>query len=364
MATIFVTGAAGLLGAEIAAELAARGHGVIGLVHSHRTLLRGDREPVAASDWNGEPPPPGTVALVAGDVADPLIGLAAERHAHLAEQIDTIVHCAAVVGFGAAEADYRRVNVEGTRHALALAGPGTGFVQLSTAYVCGQRDGLVAETEVSGTPRFANPYEASKHAAEALVWRAVERRVQAAVARPTIVVGRSSDGAIAHFDAIYQAFRLLATGRLASIPARASATLDFVVLDHAVNGIATIAERIGEAAGRAFHLAAERPMPVGEFFELIASYPQFADPRLIAPEQLDAGRFTPAERRLHRRVAEPYASYFQHNPLFVQENIRDMLGRRRPAVDSGLLRRQIDYCIRRGFLPAPADTIRAPVPRP
>lgn len=356
MASILVTGAAGLLGGEIAAALAERGHAVTGLVRNSRTLRRGAGEIVDTAQFSGTAPKRGEIALVSGDVSVPRLGLDEASYKSLAETTDTVIHCAAVVQFDAAPEAYDAVNLGGTANVLALAEArsqgAAGFVQVSTAYVCGVCDGAFAEDAEEAPAGFANPYEASKRAAEELVRSAMARGVPAAIARPSIVVGRQSDGAIAAFDAIYMAFKLLAEGRIGTIPASPEASLDFVPIDHVVNGILTMAERIEIVAGRAFHLVAGSPMPVGDFFDLVRSYPQFADPQLVDPQAFDVDLLPPLERRLHRKVAGLYGSYFRHNPLFLQNNTKDLLGLAGPDADLALMRRQVDYAIRAGFLRA------------
>ncbi|MEM8696784.1 MAG: SDR family oxidoreductase [Pseudomonadota bacterium] len=356
MPCFLITGAAGLLGGEISAALADRGHRVIGLVRKNRFVLRGEGERLPTADWEGDAPAPGEIRLVQGDVRDPRLGLGPAAYARLAEQVDCIVHCAAIVQFDANPDIYEAVNVHGTGHVLDLAraksGDPAAFVQVSTAYVCGQRDGPIAEDDARRPERFSNPYEASKFAGEALVRQAMADGLRAAIARPSIVVGRSGDGVIAGFDTIYMAFKLLAEGRIRTIPSTPDATLNFVPLDHAVNGIATIAERIDEATGRTFHLVAGAPMPVADFFALVRQYPQFSNPEQISPEQFDPAMLSPIEQRFHRRVAALYTSYFQRNPLFSEDNMRALMGVGGPDADRALMRRQIDFAVRAGFLPS------------
>ena len=174
-----VTGAAGLLGGEISAALAARGDSVIGLVRKNRLLKHGDGMEVPVSEWDGTVPAPGSVRLVTGDVTDARLGLAEDEYRALADSIDCIIHCAALVEFDAEADRYQAINVQGTAHILDLArarsGEPASMVQVSTAYVCGERDGAIAEDEVRMPDRFANAYEASKFASEALVRVAMGR---------------------------------------------------------------------------------------------------------------------------------------------------------------------------------------------
>lgn len=345
-----------MLGGEISAALADKGHRVIGLVRKNRFVMRGDRERMETEDWTGEPPAPGAIHLLQGDVRDPRLGLTPQAYDRLAGQVDCIVHCAAIVQFDADESIYEAVNIRGTGHVLDLArsrpGAPAALVQVSTAYVCGTRDGAIAEDDASEPDRFSNPYEASKFAAEAQVRQAMAEGMTTAIARPSIVVGRAQDGVIAGFDTIYMAFKLLAEGRIRTIPSTPDATLNFVALDHAVNGIVTIAERIDEAGGRTFHLVAGTPMSVSDFFALVRAYPQFSDPEQVSPEDFDPATLSPIEQRFHRRVAALYTSYFQRNPLFIEDNVVKLIGSGGPDADCALMERQIDFAIQAGFLPA------------
>lgn len=348
---ILVTGAAGLLGGEIAATLTARGHGVLGLVHKSRDVRHGAGERADTIEWKSAAPDGGEIALVAGDVAHPKLGLDPDRYEALAGQVDMIVHCAAITTFDDSPENYEAINLGGTQEMLDLAKrAGAGFLQVSTAYVCGERDGPIAEDESSPPTSFANPYEQSKFEAELLVRMAMSKGLPAAIARPSVIVGREADGAIAAFDAIYAAFRLLAEGRLATIPAKAEASIDFVPIDHVVNGIVTIAERMEEAVGHSFHLTSSAPMPVPDFFDLIGSYDRFSQPELIAPEDFDPSSLSPFEARLHQRIAVLYQSYFCRNPLFQNHNVRNLIGSGGPAADRDMMKRQIDFAIRAGYL--------------
>ncbi|MXO48705.1 sugar nucleotide-binding protein [Erythrobacter vulgaris] len=333
---IIVTGAAGLLGGEVCARLAAAGHHVTGLVHRNPDVRANDGGVVQ-------------VATVTGDVSQCRLGWSEPFFAELAEGHDLLVHCAATVRFDLAEEDYKAVNVDGVAHALALAEAGEmHFLHVSTAYVCGARDGLVRESDPLPTGGFANGYEASKAEGERLVRAS---RVRWAIARPSIVVGDYTSGAIRQFDTTYAAFKLIAEGRVRHMPARQGATLDFVPLDYVADGIVTLAERMEEAAGGTYHLASCQPLPVETFTAAIGAFPQFYEPELVPPEDFDPSRLPALERRLFKRVAGLYASYFQRNPHFDDASFYELSGRRCPPTGAPYIRRLIDFCIEAGFLP-------------
>lgn len=340
---ILVTGAAGLIGGEVAARLAERGHWVSALVHRNPDVRGNDG---AA---------PVLHAVLHGDVTRPGLGLGLGLDAPSEHEL--LIHCAATTRFDLSDAEYRRTNVEGTANALAVARAGKmAFLHVSTAYVCGVRDGVVLEDDALPAGGFANGYEASKAAGEALV--AASGLVHA-IARPSVVVGDSATGAIRSFDTIYAAFKLIAQGRVRHMAATTDATIDFVPIDHVAAGIVALAERMETAAGGRFHLVSAQPVPVAAFAAAIGSYPQFSAPTLVAPDRFDPDALPPLERRLYARVAGLYSSYFQRDPRFDDRRFRAVTGLACPPTGFEYLRRLIDYCIAVGFLPGADQASRS-----
>ena len=331
---ILVTGAGGLIGGEVAARLTARGHRVTALVHRNPNVLGN----------NGNQPP--IHAMLRGDVSQPGLGLSAIDT--VSRDYDLLIHCAATTRFDLDDEAYNAVNVAGTGHAIAFARAGRmALLHISTAYVCGQRDGRIGEDDPLPRSDFANGYEASKAQGEALV---AASGLRYAIARPSVVLGEAASGAIRSFDALYTAFKLIAEGRVRHIEARVGATIDFVPLDHVAAGIVALAETMEAANGGRYHLVSEQPLPVSEFAAAIGAYPQFSAPTLVPPEAFDLAALPAIERRFYVRVAGPYSSYFQRNPRFDDARFRALTGLACPPTGVDYLKRLIGYCIAVGFL--------------
>lgn len=351
---ILLTGASGLIGGELAGLLAARGHAVTALLHHATGIRRNDGSAVPTEPWT-QAPRPGAVAVLSGSVSKPLLGLDAQHYDTLRDGLDLIVHLAAVTAFDARPALLRAVNVGGTATILALATGGARPVPLlhvSTAYVCGEVSGEVAEQDAPGAGAFANGYEASKAEAEALVQQARRDGLPVVIARPSIVVGAHADGAIGRTDGVYALIRLVAEGRVQALPVADHASLDLVPIDHVTGGLLHLAERMEQAAGYTIHLVSGDPVPVAVLFGLGAHYPHFAAPRLVPPEQFDATRLTPFGQVLHRQVTMHYASYLRRDPRFLDDGLRALGGSRCPPTDAAFLRRLVDRCIVTGYLRA------------
>ena len=331
---VFLTGAAGLIGGEIAARLAARGHRVSALVHRNPDVRGND----GAS--------PSLRAVVCGDVSRPRFGL--ETFDAVAADHDLLIHCAATTRFDLSPEQYRATNVAGTAHAIELARAGNmALLHVSTAYVSGWREGIIGEGDPLPATHFANGYEASKADGEALV---AASGLTYAIARPSVVVGDSATGAIRTFDTIYAAFKLIAGGRVRHMAATADATIDFVPIDHVATGLVALAEGMTEANGGRYHLVSTQPVPVAVFAAAIGAYPQFTAPILVPPDRFDPDALPPLERRLYARVAGLYSSYFQRDPRFDDARFRAVTGLACPPTGFEYLKRLIDYCIAVGFL--------------
>ncbi len=344
---ILVTGAAGLLGRELTGHLSGRGHGIVALQHRNTALRRNDGSPIPAASWTGSLPTSGEVATLAGDVEQPNLGLPGG----LLTRFDLIIHCAAVTGFALPAQVYDSVNIRGTANVLASTG-NTPVLHVSTAYVCGRRSGPILEGDGDGGHGFHNGYECSKAAAEALTTsaRAVGRTV--AIARPSIVVGDSATGAVGVFGSIYGLIRLVAEGRIGTLPTAPDATLNLVPIDHVIGGLTDIAENMQTAAGRTFHLVSGCPVPVSALAGLAYDYPTLYAPRLVTPEQFDPAALPPNERNLVAQVSALLEGYLQNDPRFDDRNLQALSGRQCPATGQPFLRKLVDHCLATGYITA------------
>ena len=181
---VVVTGAAGLIGGEVVRRLAEAGHAVTALVHRTHRIVANDGRVVASRPWDG-PPVPGTVATLAADVRAAGLGLAVDPRP------DLIVNAAAITAFDALYAIYQAVNIEGTANVIGLAERrGTPLLQVSTAYVCGTREGR------STKPNAAPPSSTVTRRARRPRKRS-SRRLRRADCRPSSRGRRSSSATAA-----------------------------------------------------------------------------------------------------------------------------------------------------------------------
>ena len=150
--------------------------------------------------------------LLEGDLRRPCLGLSSNDKRWVAKNCDSMMHSAASLTFHAdGTGEPWHTNYDGTQNMLGLC-QATELRRLhyvSTAYVCGLRQGKILETEVDCGQSFRNDYEESKLRAELLV-REAAFIDELTVYRPAVISGDSKTGYTNTYHGIYLYLRLMA----------------------------------------------------------------------------------------------------------------------------------------------------------
>ncbi|MBW2280735.1 MAG: SDR family oxidoreductase [Deltaproteobacteria bacterium] len=215
------------------------------------------------------------VVALAGDVSKPGLGLS-EAEAGVAERTAHVFHAAAATRFDLPLADARALNVEGTRRVLDFArrAQRAGSLErvhyVSTAYVAGDRAGVLDESAADAPGPFRNGYEQSKWEADRLVQDA-SGDLPATCYRPSIIVGDSRTGATPHFRVLYDPMKWILYGKIDILPCHPEVRVDIVPVDWACDAITALALD-PRAEGRVLHVTSgpENASCIGEILDLTA----------------------------------------------------------------------------------------------
>ena len=309
----FLTGASGLVGRYLTRDLLASGKRLAVLARSNRRMSAHDRIELLLQRWEQKlgyslPRP----IVLEGDVSQPNLGLSTDDQRWISRHCTGLIHNAAVVKFEPAEQDQEpwRTNLQGTRHALDLARR-TGLRELhyvSTAYVCGNRSGVVREDELDCGQGFRNSYEESKFLAERAVMDSSGFSCKT-VYRPSIIAGDSQTGYTSSYHGLMWYLRLLAmlvpqqprdaNGRIQTdieLPVSGDEPHNVITVDWVSRAICRLIEH-PDSRDRTFHLVSEAPTTFREVIDWCCEFFNSTGVRFV-------------ERSIGRRATSQFAEMF------------------------------------------------------
>lgn len=271
-----VTGVTGLIGSYLLRDLTNAGHNLCVVVRPSKRESAAERVEAIMRMWDeqsqGRLPRP---RVVEGEVTQPALGLSADDRSWIARHCDRVLHNAAILDFYGPDRSGEpwRTNLHGTEHLLELCRELKlrDMHYVSTAYVCGNREGTIYENELDCGQSFRNDYEESKFLAEKAV-RAAGCFDQLTVYRPAVVAGDSVTGYTSTYHGLYLYLKLISTvirniepdaDGIRRVKARWNCTGDELRNIVPVDWVSTVMTRLfcdPRAWGGTYHLAPVNPL--------------------------------------------------------------------------------------------------------
>ncbi len=265
---IFFTGYPGFLGRWQVRSILADDPDVEFTFLVQEKFLERGREDIAALEKEGKARP-GSLAMVAGDVTDPLLGLSEESYGSLAAWATEVWHLAGAFDMLVTQVPARKVNYWGVRHVIDFCKACSDLshlVHFSSVVVHGARQGLILEGELEAGQQFTNNYFMTKFWGEAEVRRAMKEGLPAIIIRPAGILGDSRTGETDKFDNFYLVFwvlRLLGRLKIPLYLGEGEATPNFVPVNYVSDAVTAIT-RNPAAVGRCFHVVDPDPPTLRE----------------------------------------------------------------------------------------------------
>jgi len=261
---VFITGATGFLGTEIAKRsIETPNTSLILLIrgNNYEEALRH----LSRSWWEFETlmdelkkveTQNSKIKIMTGDVTHDGLGLDQENYKYLVENVTHIIHTAADLRLNSSIEELRKINLLGTQNMVEIALKAKNyhlkkFSHISTAYVAGKREGFIKEDFFSGEYGFKTNYEQSKFEAEEVVRKA---DLPFVILRPGMIVGDSSTGYIKTFNTIYSLIRLYMNG-MQFFPLSKNLKMNLVPVDYVADAVCSITLN-ENFNGETFHLTA------------------------------------------------------------------------------------------------------------
>lgn len=319
MADVLITGFPSFIARRLTAELVTAGDNVRILTrHRHRESCERFVQGLQG---------PGSTQVLMGDVVLMDLGLSGPEVRRLLQEVEVIFHMAAVPVRSQRADRVQAVNVDGTRSILELAMGADRlrrFNFLSTAYVSGDRQGVVMEEDLIRPGRFRTEFERTKFEAEEVIRRA-SADIPISVFRPSLIVGDSQTGEFDPEDDPYHAmlgYLRIPLDMPVPLPGRGDYPLNLVPVDYVVRAMRHISSD-PRAVGLTFHLTDPNPLPARRVLDLISDSADRPRPRGQIPAPL-ARRLLklPGMARLAPAVV---VEYFNQLVIYNTENTMELL---------------------------------------
>lgn len=292
---VLLTGATGFLGAYVLADLLDKRRNHVQKVYVHvrandaGSAQRRLRDALAGRGlWREAWEQEGRVQAVVGDLSKPHLGLNDEDWAHLAKEVDVIVHNGALVHWVYPYSKLRAANVLSTMAVMRLANEGrpksVAFVSstsaLDTEYYIRFSDtsaqGVLESDPLNGSASdLKSGYGQSKWVAERLLMAAASRGLAAVIIRPGYVVGDSKTAVTNTDDFLFRLIK--GSAQLGLIPDMNN-TINMVPVDH----VARVTSLAGLAATQwpenrqthaaVFHVTSHPTIRYNEFLGALIEY--------------------------------------------------------------------------------------------
>ncbi|MGQ0633962.1 MAG: SDR family oxidoreductase [Planctomycetaceae bacterium] len=367
MSYTFLTGGTGLLGRYLIKDLITAEIPLAVLVRATRRAGARDRVENMMLYWESElgrklPRP----VVLEGDITETDLGLDPRSMRWVAENCDSLLHNAASLTFESTSSTSEpwRSNVVGTQNVLDLCRNARirMFHHVSTAYVCGLRQGRILESELDVGQRMSNDYEQSKVQAEKMI-RAADFLDQVTVYRPAIIIGDSRSGYTTTYHGYYVPLQAVYTmartqepnatgwiGTSARFALSGHETKNLVPVDWVSAVIAHIV-RNPEHHGQTYHLTPRHPITARLLADALEEAAGFYGVRLEGGGRQLSG--LTEHEALFCELIRVYSSYWKDDPTFDARNTQRAAPHLPcPHVDRAMLTTMADYA-KRVYFTAP-----------
>ncbi|TDL94215.1 NAD-dependent epimerase/dehydratase family protein [Macrococcus brunensis] len=313
---IFLTGATGFVGAQLIHRLAQN-------PEHHLYILY--RDEIKKNKLLTQLPD-ASLHFVKGDITAE--HCAVDFDAYDLPAMDYFYHLAALVKFDEElRHELFEINLEGTRHALALAASlqTKHFLYISTAYTVGQNEYAKEELHPLSTP-VNNPYEESKRQAEHVVFNAPMKK---SILRPAIIIGDSETGEADSKFTLYGFMKALKIFRKKMsrsgnnqryrLYADDQGTSNLVPVDYVVK---VLTEALHAEDEKIYHITNPLPPTNREILDIIKKHLDF-EQLIVAPEA-DKAYMTEEEQLLNSYISV-FDPYFRKSIVFEDQHTEQLL---------------------------------------
>jgi thioester reductase-like protein len=301
---------------------------------------------------------------VVGDIAQPLLGLSHQDFQAIADEIDVIYHCGALVKWTYPYSALKAANVLGTQEIIRLSCQSkvkplhfisTVGIFSSLGYGA---DVVTEEEELENSGTLTGGYAQSKWVAEKLVKIAGSRGVPISIYRPN-TEGDSKTGVFNKHDHLCKILK--GCIQLGSVPMDLNIMVASAPIDYVSQAIIYLSKQ-NESLGKVFHLVNPQPLQwnewINEICSLNYSLKQLSYEEWKAELMSQIKSYQDNELYALSPIFSDALLEDAKLPTFACKNTLAGLANTSivcPPIDSKLLKTYFSYFIRSGFLDSPRE---------
>lgn len=298
------------------------------------------------------------VVVLQGDVSQKSLGLNQADQLWIGRNVTGLIHSAALIRFDLdpASGEPQTTNYRGTQNVLKLVRQFDirDFHYVSTAFVCGDRDGLILESDLDSSQGFHNAYEKSKFHSE-LEIRNADSVPFRTIYRPTIITGDSATGYTSSYFGIMWYLKLLsvlvpqqpkdANGILQTpihLPISGTEPHNFVPVDWVSRMIVELFSN-PLSRNQTFHLANRHALIMRTVVEVCCEYFQSSGVRFAGDPDWNPNEVTDFSASF-MQSSQIYRDYDGFTPAFDRSNLETLIPNDQcPAIDKAMLLRFLEF---------------------
>lgn len=357
---LLLTGATGLVGRYLLRDLLLDGRHVAVMARSTDKQSAAERVEAILVHWEEEMGVRlNRPVVLEGDLSERGLGLNGDARTWIRRNVIGALHNAAVLHFHGKDpaGEPWRTNVNGVEAFIDFCREADirEMDYVSTAYVCGDREGVIYERDLNEGQDFKNDYEKSKHSGENLI-RNAGCFDRLAIYRPAVIAGDSVTGYTSTYHGLYLYLRLMAmlvpaqpkdaAGRRYTpirLPMTGEERRNVVPVDWVSQVISALSDS-PKANGEVFHLAPEAPLTPRRIIDAAYSYFNSTGVEYIGCGNLPTPEEqTEFEKRFYSGMWH-YAPYERLDPTFDCSTLHRLAGHLPcPDIDEAMIHRYLKF---------------------
>ncbi|XP_047972316.1 fatty acyl-CoA reductase 3-like isoform X2 [Salvia hispanica] len=203
------------------------------------------------------------VIVLFGDITCDSFGLDSNTLENLFGQVNVVINLAATTNFDERYDTALRINTIGAANVLKFAAKCTQlvvFLHVSTAYVCGEREGLILETQLKLGDSLNGMHGLNIETEKEIIHNKLQQLYNDGASEKQITMEMKDLGIERHIDSFVVGY---GKGKMSCFPGDPQTITDLIPSDMVVNAmIASMAAPAGEAALTIYHVGSSMSNPV------------------------------------------------------------------------------------------------------